>query len=79
MWVAGQVVKSLQKVLRSVYLGWPEKLFVLMNALFPGVVANSIIKQLPIIRRYFASTSNIDFKNSHHIADSKYQRGNTSC
>jgi len=37
------------------YIGWPEKLFVRINALFPGIVDNSLRKQLPTIRR-FAST-----------------------
>jgi short-subunit dehydrogenase len=37
------------------YIGWPEKLFVLVNALFPGIVDNSLRKQLPIIRRFAKS------------------------
>ncbi|MEX1669877.1 SDR family oxidoreductase [Zhongshania guokunii] len=36
----------------SRYLGWPEKLFVRLNALLPNVVANALKKQLPTIRRY---------------------------
>jgi len=34
------------------YLGWPEKLFVRINALLPRVVDNSLRKQLPIIRHF---------------------------
>jgi short-subunit dehydrogenase len=34
------------------YMGWPEKLFVRINALLPGIVDNSLRKQLPIIRRF---------------------------
>jgi len=34
------------------YIGWPEQLFVRLNALFPAVVGKSIIKQLPIIRKF---------------------------
>lgn len=34
------------------YIGWPEKLFVRLNALFPGLVDNSLRKQLPVIRRF---------------------------
>ena len=34
------------------YIGWPEKLFVRVNALFPGIVDNSLRKQLPTIRRF---------------------------
>lgn len=37
------------------YLGWPEKLFVRVNAVFPGLVDNSLRKQLPIIRRFAGS------------------------
>lgn len=37
------------------YLGWPEKLFIRVNALFPGVVDNSLRKQLPIIQRFARS------------------------
>jgi len=63
VWVAEHVVRTVQKDRRQVYLGWPEKFFVRMNALFPGIVANSIIKQLPIIRRYLSSPRKVDFKN----------------
>ncbi len=35
--------------------GWPEKLFVRINALLPGVVDGSLRKQLPIIRRHAAA------------------------
>jgi short-subunit dehydrogenase len=34
------------------FLGWPEKLFVRINALLPSIVDSSLRKQLPIIRRY---------------------------
>ena len=37
------------------YIGWPEKLFVRINALFPGLVDNSLRKQLPVIRRFASS------------------------
>ena len=36
-------------------LGWPEKLFVRINALLPRVVDGSLRKQLPIIRRHAQS------------------------
>jgi hypothetical protein len=39
------------------YIGWPEKLFVRVNALFPGLVDNSLRKQLPTIRRFASSKS----------------------
>jgi short-subunit dehydrogenase len=37
---------------REAVLGWPEKLFVRINALLPGVVDGSLRRQLPIIRRH---------------------------
>lgn len=40
---------------RSAVLGWPEKLFVRINALAPGIVDGSLRKQLPTIRRYAAA------------------------
>ncbi|MBA6328524.1 SDR family oxidoreductase [Colwellia sp. MB02u-6] len=39
------------------YIGWPEKLFVRINQLFPSLVSQSIIKQLPIIKKYANSSS----------------------
>jgi short-subunit dehydrogenase len=37
------------------YIGWPEKIFVRINALFPALVDNSLRKQLPTIRRFATS------------------------
>lgn len=34
------------------YLGWPEKLFVRVNAIAPGLVSRSLAKQLPIIKQF---------------------------
>jgi short-subunit dehydrogenase len=39
------------------YIGWPEKLFVRVNALFPALVDNNLRKQLPVIRRFASSKS----------------------
>lgn len=36
------------------YLGWPEKLFVRVNSLWPALVSGAIAKQLPVIKRYAA-------------------------
>lgn len=36
----------------SAYVGWPEKLFVKINSILPSLVDKSILKQLPIIKRY---------------------------
>ena len=51
------VAKEVMQVIRGraksdKYIGWPEKLFVRVNALFPGIVDTSLRKQLPTIRRF---------------------------
>ncbi|OZG71029.1 short chain dehydrogenase [Hahella sp. CCB-MM4] len=56
-WVAQQVVQAMQTNRRSAYLGWPEKLFVRLNALFPGLVTGAIVKQLPVIKKYLLQSS----------------------
>lgn len=51
--VADQVMRVINKRSRiDQYLGWPEKLFVKINALLPALVDSSLRKQLPIIRRF---------------------------
>ncbi len=51
--VADAVMSTIRGTGRSdKYLGWPEKLFVRINALFPWLVDSSLRKQLPIIRRF---------------------------
>lgn len=34
------------------FMGWPEKLFVQINAIFPGVVHNALVKKLPIVKQF---------------------------
>lgn len=54
--VADEVLRVIRGSNRSdKYIGWPEKLFVRINALFPGLVDSSLRKQLPIIRRFAAN------------------------
>jgi short-subunit dehydrogenase len=51
--VAEAVFTAIQKsASKDIYLGWPEKLFVRVNALFPRLVDSSLRKQLPVIRRF---------------------------
>jgi len=55
--VALAIVNALQsKYAVNRYLGWPEKLFVRINALFPNLVDGSLIKQLAIIKKYAKKT-----------------------
>jgi short-subunit dehydrogenase len=50
--VAAAAVAMLERGARHATVGWPEKLFVRINALLPGVVDGSVRRQLPVIRRY---------------------------
>ena len=50
--VAKEVVYALRKQKNVSYIGWPEKIFVRVNSLFPKLVDNALKKQLPIIRHY---------------------------
>jgi short-subunit dehydrogenase len=53
--VAGEVLGLIRRAAGADrYIGWPEKLFVRINALFPKLVDSSLRKQLPIIRRFAA-------------------------
>jgi short-subunit dehydrogenase len=42
----------LERDIDTAIVGWPEKFFARVNALFPKLVDGAIIKQLPIIRRH---------------------------
>jgi short-subunit dehydrogenase len=50
--VAGELVALLGGASHSAVVGWPEKLFVRINALWPAVVDRAIRAQLPIIQRH---------------------------
>lgn len=50
--VAEQILLRCQGRSRSYFFGWPEKLFVRLNALFPGLVDGAMKKQLTTIRRF---------------------------
>ena len=52
--VADEIVATLLSSANVRYLGWPEKLFVKLNALLPSVVGSALIKNLAIIKRYAA-------------------------
>ena len=56
--VAKQLLSFMQTQDRQYFVGWPEKLFVRLNGLFPGLVENSIVKQLPTIKHYLAAAKN---------------------
>ena len=50
--VAKELLSLIMQSSEERYIGWPEKLFVRINQLFPSIVSKSIIKQLPVIKRY---------------------------
>ncbi len=50
--VADQLINLLQGRRHELFIGWPEKFFGKLNQIFPDLVGKSIIKQLPVIRRY---------------------------
>ncbi|MBF8803306.1 SDR family oxidoreductase [Pseudomonas asiatica] len=50
--VARAVLDAVHAERSELYLGWPEKLFVRLNGMLPGVVDRALRKQLPLIRRY---------------------------
>jgi len=52
--VARAVLAAVQAARSELYLGWPEKLFVRLNGMLPGLVDRALRKQLPLIRRYSA-------------------------
>lgn len=50
--VAEAVVNALCNDTRRSWLGWPEKLFVRLNAVLPALIDRALAKQKPIIERY---------------------------
>lgn len=55
--VARAIEHALQRSRREVFLGRPERLFAMLNALVPGLVDRALRKQLPVIRRFAQGVS----------------------
>ncbi|MBC7191485.1 SDR family oxidoreductase [Marinobacter sp.] len=53
--VAGAILEAMQKDEKRRFLGWPEKLFVVINGVLPRIVDKAMLKQLPVIRRFLDS------------------------
>ena len=51
-YVASEIVESIRNNRVERYLGWPEKLFVVVNAVLPGVVRKSLVGKLDVIKHY---------------------------
>ncbi|KYZ86603.1 short chain dehydrogenase [Alcanivorax sp. KX64203] len=50
--VAEHIISALSGRRATTFLGWPEKLFIRINALLPALVDKALRKQLPIIQRF---------------------------
>lgn len=50
--VAAEIVAMLEGTGLTRYLGWPEKLFVRLNALLPALVHSALVKKLSLIRHH---------------------------
>lgn len=53
--VARMVLSSIEAEKIITTIGWPEKLFVYINAIFPSVVNNAIAKKINMIKQYAKS------------------------
>ena len=51
-YVAEEIIAMLESKAAVRYLGWPEKLFVMLNALLPAAVGSALTKNLSTIRRF---------------------------
>ena len=50
--VAKHLLAMLSKQQIQRFMGWPERIFVGINSLFPRVVHNALVKKLPVIRQH---------------------------
>lgn len=50
--VASQIIRAMERDDSRRFLGWPEKLFIVVNGILPRLVDKAIFKQLPVIRRF---------------------------
>lgn len=53
--VADAVERVLEAGRAEKYLGWPEKLFVRLNAILPRLVDRALARQLPVVERHAAT------------------------
>ncbi|MFV8816548.1 SDR family oxidoreductase [Haliea sp. E17] len=55
--VASAVMDALRHNRKRRFLGWPERLFVKINGVFPGLVDRALKKQLPLVRKQALATT----------------------
>lgn len=66
-WVANHIVCAIEKRCFATWLGWPEKLFVRLNQLFPSLVGHEIAKQKDIIDLHAMTPQDLPVtEESHH-------------
>lgn len=53
--VASEILRAMETDQRRRFLGWPERLFVVINGILPRIVDKAMLKQLPVIRRFLDS------------------------
>jgi NAD(P)-dependent dehydrogenase (short-subunit alcohol dehydrogenase family) len=53
--LAREILRAMARGDRRRFLGWPEKLFVVVNGVLPCLVDRALLKQLPVIRRFLDS------------------------
>jgi short-subunit dehydrogenase len=56
-WVADQVVKAIIDDSKNRYLGFPEKLFVRINAILPGLVDKALAAQNRVMAKFVQTDS----------------------
>ena len=49
--VAKNIIQAIQQDKQNIYLGWPERGFVLINSIIPHLVDQGVRKHLPLIRQ----------------------------
>ena len=50
--VADELVHLISREQKQCYMGWPEKLFVMVNSLFPSIVHKALVNKLPIVHKF---------------------------
>jgi short-subunit dehydrogenase len=65
--VAHAIEQALTTGRSEIHIGWPERLYRVVNALLPGIVDRSIAKNLPLIRRYASKSPSLEPKDAGAI------------
>lgn len=50
--VAGELMALLGGNTGVRFVGWPERFFIKLNSVFPGLVDKALLRQLPVVRRH---------------------------